>query len=554
MTSASARPVGSQAASGTRRLPAREGAPSLPQPGETIAGKYSLVRPIGEGGMGVVYEAIHLRLHQRLAIKVLRPDVHDFDEVLARFEREAQVTAQLRSIHAARVIDVDTLPGGLPYIVLEFLEGRDLEAELNATGPMPVPDAVDVILQVTEAMAEAHSLGIVHRDLKPSNLFVCRVNGRRVIKILDFGISRSQGDQARGNPRLTSVDTYIGTPHYAAPEQLRGAANADARSDIWSLGVVLFELLTGRTPFDGAMMEVVAKVLADPIPWPLDVRPDLPRELARVVMRALQRDPNQRFQTMREVAAALAPFGYAQTAAAAVADAQRGRGRLGEILVRDGLLTQEKLDHALAEQRSSGKMLGQVLLDMGFVAQSDLLTALAKQQGIVVAAPAPTPIERERKQREAKTMSSETSVVPGLPRRSHKLTWVAIAVGLPLGIALAIGLATTLRSHPQASAARGLVAPTAMATAPNVALTPANEPPMPASAVAPSAPNAGAGPQGVAGGNAPSAARPAATRIEETGATGVARGSPAGGSARAPRTSPPAKSVSKKGQFNPTTL
>jgi serine/threonine-protein kinase len=521
----------------------------LPKPGETIAGKYSVVRTIGEGGMGVVYEALHLRLHQRLAIKVLRPDVHDFDEVLARFEREAQITAQLKSIHAARVIDVDTLEGGLPYIVLEFLEGRDLEVELAATGRLPVADAVDMMLQVTEAMAEAHSLGIVHRDLKPSNLFVCRVHGRPVIKILDFGISHTQAPAgAPANARLTAVNTYIGTPHYAAPEQLRGAANADARSDIWSLGVVLFELLTGRTPFDGAPIEVVAKVLADPIPWPLDARPDMPRELARVVMRALQRDPAQRFQTMRDLAAALAPFGPAQTAAAAVADAQRGRGRLGEILVRDGLLTQQNLEVALAEQRRSGKMLGQVLLDMGFVAQSDLLTALAKQQGIVV--PAANEIERERRQREMPTMFLDRSPVPGLPRRGHRGTWIAIGVGLPAGMLAAMGLAMLLKGGSPAHAARGLVATTAAVTAPNVALTPASEPPVAAPAARASAASAaGTVPRAAAAREGASTGAPGP---DESSGVGAPPPASTGASRRSTRGAGSPKATRKA--FDPTTL
>jgi eukaryotic-like serine/threonine-protein kinase len=548
MSSAPARTLGLVSSSGTRRLPGL-GRPALPQPGETIAGKYTVVRTIGEGGMGVVYEALHLRLHQRLAIKVLRPDVHDFDEVLARFEREAQITAQLKSIHAARVIDVDTLEGGLPYIVLEFLEGRDLEVELSAAGRLPVADAVDMVLQVTEAMAEAHSLGIVHRDLKPSNLFVCRVNGRPVIKILDFGISHTQGPSgAVGNARLTAVNTYIGTPHYAAPEQLRGAANADARSDIWSLGVVLFELLTGRTPFDGAPIEVVAKVLTDPIPWPLDARPDMPRELARVVMRALQRDPAQRFQTMRDLAAALAPFGPVQTAAAAVADAHRGRGRLGEILVKDGLLTQQNLDRALGEQRRSGKMLGQVLLDMGFVAQSDLLAALAKQQGIVV--PSANEIERERRQREMPTMFLDRSPVEGLPRRGHRTTWIAIAVGLPMGILGAVGLALLLKGGSAAHAAKGLVAPTAAVTAPNVSLTPASEPPV-------AAPAARAGAASAAG-TAPHAA--GAREAAGTGAPGLDEASGVGapppavtGASSRPRRGAVAPKSTRKA-FDPTSL
>ena len=189
--------------------------PALPMPGDTIAGKYALVRLIGEGGMGVVFEATHLRLHQRVAIKILRPDLPDFETVVARFEREARAAAQLQSIHTARVIDVDALSNGLPYIVLEFLEGRDLDSELEATGPLPIEDAVDIIQQVTGAMSEAHALGIVHRDLKPSNLFVCRVGDRKrgVVKVLDFGISKSESE----GKRLTPTHEYFGTPYYAAP-------------------------------------------------------------------------------------------------------------------------------------------------------------------------------------------------------------------------------------------------------------------------------------------------------------------------------------------------
>jgi serine/threonine protein kinase len=399
----------------------------LPQPGDNIAGKYVLVRQLGQGGMGVVYEAMHLRLRQRLAIKVLRPDVSDSQEVLARFEREARATAQLRSINAARVVDVDTLPNGLPYIVMEFLDGRDLDAELEAIGPLPAEQAVDIVLQVAEAMAEAHALGIVHRDLKPSNLFVCAIKERRLIKVLDFGISKIENDDGS---RITAADAYFGTPCYAAPEQLRAASAADARSDIWSLGVILFELLTGRTPFEGSATAVIAKVVADPIPSPIEFCPGLAPELARVVDRTLRRDPEQRFQGMRELAAALAPFGPAQSAAAVIADAQRERGRLGEILVSDGLVTPTDLERALVEQRSGGKLLGRVLLDMGLIAQSDLLTALAKQQGIGGASFPQGQLERDAREAMVRSRAPRTTRArwwrPGL--------WIVLAVGVALGV------------------------------------------------------------------------------------------------------------------------
>jgi hypothetical protein len=417
--------------------------------------------------MGVVYEATHLRLRQRLAIKVLRPDVPDFSGVVARFEREARAAARLQSIHTARVIDVDVLPNGLPYIVLEFLDGRDLDAELETTGPMPIEDAVDIVLQVAEAMSEAHALGIVHRDLKPSNLFVCRVgeHARRVIKVLDFGISKSESEEAQ----LTPSHEYFGTPYYAAPEQLRAATTADARSDVWSVGAILFELLTGRTPFMGTPTAVITKVVADPVPWVTEFRAEVPRELARIVMRALQREPRERFQNMRELAQALDIFGPKQTLAEAVAGALPGRGKLGEILVADGLLTPTDLGCALAEQRRSGKLLGRVLLDMRLVSQVDLLTALAKQQGVIVTPETPNLVERERRQREAATAPPPPSNAGS--RGWVRYAWIAgLAFGLPAAVAAAFWLGGMMKERARAT---GLVDVATVKPLPAAVLAPA---------------------------------------------------------------------------------
>ncbi|HEY3821246.1 MAG TPA: protein kinase [Polyangiaceae bacterium] len=420
----------------------------LPACEDIIAGKYALERRVGEGGMGVVYEAMHLRLRMRLAIKVLRPQTSDAGELLARFEREARITAQLRSGHFARVIDIDRLPSGLPYIVLEYLDGRDLEAEILCEGPLPIPEAVDVVVQVAEAMKEAHDLGIVHRDLKPSNLFVCRAEGRRFMKILDFGISRVE----TGEPKITASSSYIGTPHYAAPEQLRDSAAADARSDIWSLGVVLFELLTGRTPFRGGGVEVIARVMVDPVPWPCNVRPAIPPELARVVLRALQREPDERFQSMKDLVEALAPFGTANSTAEAAAGAPPGRARLGELLVAEGLVSAADLARALGEQRRSGCLLGRVLVDMGLVTQADLLAALAKQQGIGVDQAAlaagglddgwfrePERVEEERGDREALTLHG--TPVPASRSLFGKHAWLAAVALAWIGSLLAVAAA-----------------------------------------------------------------------------------------------------------------
>jgi serine/threonine protein kinase len=410
----------------------------LPEPGDLVAGKYLIVRVIGQGGMAVVFEARHPRLNQRLAIKVLRPDVQDFDEVMARFEREARATSRLRSTHTARVVDVDALPSGLPYIVMEFLDGEDLDAALRTSGPMPVELAADVVLQVAEAMEEAHGLGIVHRDLKPANIFVCKADPRPVVKVLDYGVSKNEDDLGS---RITQPDAYFGTPCYAAPEQLRSAGDADPRSDVWSLGIILFELVTGRTPFVGSATSVIARVMTDPIPSPLDLRPDLPGALARVVLRALERDPAKRFQSMRAFAEALEPFGPADKLPS---NAPGPRGRLGELLIADGLLTEEDLQRALAEQRQSGKLLGRVLLELGLVAHADLLAAVAMQQGIEVAGSARTPRAVGATQA-ARPSGAPVPELPGGKSKSRRaiLAWAAVA----LALAALLGVAAAYRSR-----------------------------------------------------------------------------------------------------------
>jgi serine/threonine protein kinase len=445
--------------SGNRENPNTEGAArmesgsrprsdvALPAPGDNIGAKYDLTRILGSGAMGVVYEAIHTRLHQRLAIKVLRPDVKDFHAVVERFEREAHATARLRSVHAARVIDVDALPNGLPYIVMEYLEGRGLDAELSAVGPMPVEVAVDIVSQVAQAMIEAHSLGIIHRDLKPANVFVCRVGGRAVAKVLDFGISKVEDES-----RLTGAGEWFGTPSYSSPEQMQAVVEADARCDVWSLGVILFELLTGRVPFEGSTVQVITQVLMNPVPWPVTLRPDLPPDLARIVMKALERDREKRFQSMREMADVLAPFGPVQSASSVLGELQRSRGRLGEILVNDGLITQADLDRALAAQRSDGRLLGKVLLDLGLVTHADLLTAVAKQQGLPTADTQRNILARERREREAETLSPPQPVAESPRAPPSRSRWLVAGV---IVIALAAAFVLGRSSGASGSAADG---------------------------------------------------------------------------------------------------
>ncbi|MDB4944324.1 MAG: hypothetical protein JWP97_3858 [Labilithrix sp.] len=285
-------------------------APVALSEGQTIAGKYLLVRRLGEGGMCVVYEAEHVNLRQNLALKVLRPELAGDKDCVTRFEREARAAAQLRSLNVAKVYDVDYLPTGEPYITMELLVGHDLGHELHDAGRLPIELAVDYVRQACTGIAEAHALGIVHRDLKPENLFLTELGeltDRRLLKILDFGIAKSMlPDSAR---RLTAPDAVFGTVDYMSPEQIRSASAVDHRSDLWSLGVILYELLTGQTPYKGDARSVIAQIVTDPVPSPSLIVPSIPPSLADAVMRALEKDPARRFQSAEEMRDALRGYG-----------------------------------------------------------------------------------------------------------------------------------------------------------------------------------------------------------------------------------------------------
>jgi hypothetical protein len=278
------------------------------QAGMILAGKYQVERVLGQGGMGCVVSAIHLQLQQRVAIKFLLPEALRIHEAVERFLREARAAVRLRSEHVGRVIDVGQFDDGAPYMVMEFLEGMDLSQYLHRQGVLPIAHAVDFVMQGCEAIAEAHSIGIVHRDLKPANLFLTRgPDGSPLVKVLDFGISKaSQGDASFNLTRTTAV---MGSPGYMSPEQLRSAKDCDARTDVWALGVILFELTTGRTPFGGdSITELALKVAMDPTP-PMNLPAATGFEL--VVRKCLGKDVSERFQNVAELAAALVPYGSA---------------------------------------------------------------------------------------------------------------------------------------------------------------------------------------------------------------------------------------------------
>jgi len=281
-------------------------APSVPaSSGDVIDGKYLLGDIIAHGGMGVVFAATHFDLDRPVAVKCIRAELAHDEVISARFLNEARAAGRLRNEHVARVLDFGKLPSGVPYFVMEWLEGADLGTVLSQRGRLPVAEAIDYVLQVCEALAEAHAAGIVHRDIKPENLFVTHaVDGVPVIKVLDFGVSK-QLCEKRGRS-LTNPSRGVGSPWYMSPEQIRTPQLVDARTDIWSIGVVLHELLTGERPFDGdTLPEVCAHVLSDPPRSLCEVRPDLPRRLDAVVRHCLQKDLGSRFSDVAELARAL---------------------------------------------------------------------------------------------------------------------------------------------------------------------------------------------------------------------------------------------------------
>ena len=269
--------------------------------------------------MGVVVAARHEELGQLVAIKFVRDQALGNAEAVERFLREARAAVKLRSEHVARVLDVGKLESGAPYMVMEFLEGSDLSQVLDAGGPMPLAKAVELVLQACEAVAEAHAAGIVHRDLKPQNLFLTRtVGGSPRLKVLDFGVSKATGLTSDGRGALTRTSAMLGSPLYMAPEQMRSSRDVDARVDIWALGVVLYELLTCRWPFEAeSMPELCLKVVAEAPRSLAAQRPDLPAALVAIVERCLEKDPKKRFAVASELAHALEPFASSSSLAAA---------------------------------------------------------------------------------------------------------------------------------------------------------------------------------------------------------------------------------------------
>jgi serine/threonine-protein kinase len=281
--------------------------------GTVLDGKYRIERKIGEGAMGIVLAATHVALDEPVAIKFMRPEVQRMEGTLERFAKEAKIAARIRSEHVAKVLDVgDVAPLG-PYIVMEYLEGKSLADLLDARlldrqGAMPAERVVEYLLQACEALAAAHAIGVIHRDVKPDNLFVTRHAGLETLKLLDFGISKAALTARAPDADVgTSTTAFVmGTPLYMSPEQLRSLPDLDCRTDIWSMGAVMYELLSGQPPFHATSVPEICAAILDLQPAPLPS--SCPPALATVVLRCLEKDRERRFKTVAELANALLPL------------------------------------------------------------------------------------------------------------------------------------------------------------------------------------------------------------------------------------------------------
>lgn len=415
----------------------------MPRVGDVIAGKYRLEKVAGEGGMGIVYAAEHLVLRQRVAVKVLLPDAATSEMVVERFAREAQAAARIQSEHVARVMDAGSTATGAPFLVMEYLEGCDLEELLSVEGPLPLADVVDYLMQSLEALAHAHAVGLVHRDIKPANLFLaCRPDGGNVIKMLDFGISKA----TRSTPeqKVLTGQAVLGSPVYMSPEQLRNAKDIDARADIWSLGVVAYELLAGKPPFDGdGVGEIFAAILEkDPAPVHT-VNWRLPPEISAVIAKCLQRKPEDRWPDAAVLARALKPF---------------GSGAFASVVERSELvLSRAKLLKRL-ETPSEARRVVAALDAVAERARTTAGGAVASETSVSLPLVTQKPDLRDTREDGVKTRAR------GLMQRSPMARWIgvgaaaAIVVGAVAAVAAVRSGKVAVPSRAPLSAAEGRVA------------------------------------------------------------------------------------------------
>ena len=286
----------------------------FPNAGEVLLEKYAVERILGEGGMGAVLRAHHRLRQVPVALKFIHPNVLAVPGAVERFYNEAVAASRISNEHVVQILDVDRLPSGAPFIVMEFLQGHDLAAALERAPAhqLSVARAIHITLQTLRAIAVAHRAGVVHRDMKPSNVFLVERDGDPdFVKLVDFGISKVRSENAARDSALTQINSTLGTPLYMAPEQARSASEVDSRCDLYSVGVILYEMLAGRTPFvadTGQLTEILYKLFTTEPPSLAEFRPDLEPGIVAAVARAMQKDPALRYGTAAAFAADLAPF------------------------------------------------------------------------------------------------------------------------------------------------------------------------------------------------------------------------------------------------------
>jgi serine/threonine-protein kinase len=394
--------------------------------GEIFIDKYRVDAILGHGGMGVVALCTHLALNEQVAIKMLRKDVLDDADAVERFMREAQAASKLKSEYVARVTDVGRSPTNVPYMVMEYLDGHDL-GELLHRGGIGLPWAIEITLQSCEALAEAHSIGIVHRDVKPTNLFVTwRPDGSALVKVLDFGISKAL---AGGALELTQTQSLLGTPAYMSPEQMRSARQVDTRTDIWSLGTVLYELLEGRRPFEAeSFSEMCVKVAVDP-PGPMIKSPPA---LQQVVLRCLEKLPEHRYASMAELGADLVAFSHDPHQAHVLVE------RMTRTLRRSQIADWES-----ASSGNSGPVRQLRSIEIGVTASDPAIPMRMLSEAAQIALTAPTePVTTT-------ALPSDTLAVPGKRRRQR-----AVLIAVAVTVAAALGVVVSLSRDPVPAPAR----------------------------------------------------------------------------------------------------
>ena len=413
--------------------------------GDVLAKKYRLERLVGEGGTGVVVAARHLQLERDVAIKFLRTALAS-DEIRLRFEREARAIGQIESEHVVLVLDVGALDDGLaPYMVMEYLEGRDLAKILKEDGPLSIEDAVDCMLQVCEALEGAHQQGIIHRDLKPANLFLTRRDdGGPHIKVVDFGISKILDPKMidSGPKEMTKAFTVLGSPRYMAPEQLRNSKDVDGRADLWSLGAVLFQLLSGKPAFDADNnINVSLAVLTKEAPLLRGVAPHVPAELEAIVDKCLTKDRAGRFQTAAELADALRPFASDRTRES-LARLEQAKKEPSVNIALHVSSEGERIDSEAENDRAADR-----------AAVAAAAAAVAQQQGLTIplhAPSSPRPMPGPPPSAGPPSSGDPSAAFARAVRRSPSTTIkLAIAVAGIVAVLLAFGILTVLKMAAQ---------------------------------------------------------------------------------------------------------